>query len=157
MWPALALRGRFARNAFVPDSQRTSHFTWTPSQRGVLLVLLTILFISLATRYACNSMYVSDPQPDVPPRYHELADRIDPNTADWQTLAALPGIGERRARDIVDYRERKRAQAADPNLVVYDAPGDLLYVRGVGAAIVEGMKPYLLFPATNRSATSAAL
>ena len=102
-------------------------------------------------------MYVSDPQPERSPRYGDLADRIDPNTADWQTLAALPGIGERRARDIVEYRERKRAQARDPGLVVFDAPGDLLYVRGIGAATVAGMKPYLLFPTTNRSAATNAL
>src|SRR5207237_1075655 len=115
--------------------------------------------VFLAGRYACNSRYVSDPQPDVPPRYDELADRVDPNTADWQTLAALPGIGERRARDIVGYRERKRDQARQPDLLVFKVPGDLLYVRGVGVAMVEAMKPHLLFPrpATNRSAATAAL
>ena len=96
----------------------TSRFAWTAPQRRVLLVLLTIMLVFLAGRYACNSRYVSDPQPDLPPRYDELADRIDPNTADWQTLAALPGIGERRARDIVGYRERKRDQARQPDLLV---------------------------------------
>ena len=141
----------------MPGAPPTSHFTWNESQRRVLLVLLTILLASLVTRYACNRMYVSDPQPEVPPRFDELADRIDPNTADWQTLAALPGIGERRARDIIEYRERKRAEARDPALVVFDAPGDLLYVRGIGVAIVEALKPYLEFPTTNRSATTTAL
>ena len=141
----------------VPGAPPTSHFTWTHSQRQVLLVLLTVLFVALGVRYACNTLYVSDPQPEIPPRFHELADTIDPNTADWQTLAALPGIGERRARDIVDFRERKRREAGDPALVVFDAPGDLLYVRGIGVAIVEGLKPYLHFPTTNRSATTAAL
>ena len=145
----------------MPPAPPTSRFTWTEPQRQVLLFLLTILLLALTTRYACNTMYVSDPQPETPPRYHELADRIDPNTADWQTLAALPGIGERRARDIVEYRERKRAQAKDPALVVFDAEGDLLYVRGIGAATVEGLKPYLLFPRqdppADRSATTAAL
>jgi DNA uptake protein ComE-like DNA-binding protein len=102
-------------------------------------------------------MYVSDPQPERSPRFGELADRVDPNTADWQTLAALPGIGERRARDIVEFRERKRSQAGDPRLVVFDAPGDLLFVRGIGAALVEGVTPHLLFPSTNRSATTPAL
>ena len=121
------------------------------------------MLVFLAGRYACNSRYVSDPQPEFPPRYDELADRIDPNTADWQTLAALPGIGERRARDIVGYRERKRDQARQPDLLVFKVPGDLLYVRGVGVAMVEAMKPHLLFPpatnrsATNRSAATAAL
>ena len=148
----------------MPGAPPTPRFGWTEPQRRVLLVLLTVLLVFLATRYACNTIYVSDPQPELPPRYHELADRIDPNTADWQTLAALPGIGERRARDIVDYRERKRKEAGNPALVVFDAPGDLLYVRGIGVATVEALKPYLLFPpasapatATNRSATSPAL
>ena len=85
----------------MPGAPPTSHFTWNESQRRVLLVLLAILLAFLLTRYACNRMYVSDPQPEVTPRFDELADRIDPNTADWQTLAALPGIGERRARDVV--------------------------------------------------------
>ena len=103
-------------------------------------------------------MYVSDPQPDVPPRFDELADKVDPNTADWQTLAALPGIGEARARDIVAYRERKRVEARNPELVVFDAPGDLLYVRGVGPALLESMRPYLVFPPSRRrSATTQAL
>ena len=136
----------------------TSRFAWTEPQRRVLLVLLTVLLLFLGGRYACNTMYVSDPQPDTPPRYHELADRIDPNTADWQTLAALPGIGERRAKDIVEYRERKRAEAGNPDFVVFDAEGDLLYVRGIGPALVEGMKPYLVFPsAAVRSPASKAL
>ena len=148
---------RFARNTPVPSAPRPSHLTWTDTQRRVLLVLLSVLFAFLVTRYACNRMYVSDPQPEESPRHSELADRIDPNAADWQTLAALPGIGERRARDIVEYRERKRSQARDPALVVFDAPGDFLYVRGVGVAIVEGLTPYLLFPTTNRSATTNAL
>jgi len=141
----------------VSTPPHTSRFAWTEPQRRVLLVLLTIMLVFLAGRYACNSRYVSDPQPDIPPRYDELADRIDPNTADWQTLAALPGIGERRARDIVGYRDRKRDQAHNSDLVVFKVPGDLLYVRGVGVAMVEAMKPHLLFPpATTQSATSPA-
>ena len=145
----------------MPGGFDTSRFAWTESQRRVLLILLTVLLVALAARYACNPRYVSDPQPEVPPRFDELADRIDPNTADWQALAALPGVGERRARDIVAYRQRKRDQAHDPNLVVFKVPGDLLFIRGVGVAIVENLKPFLLFPttrpATNRSATTTAL
>ena len=141
----------------MPGAPHPSRFTWTDSQRRVLLVLLTILLISLVARYALNSMYVSDPQPETGPRYGELADRIDPNTVDWQTLAALPGIGERRARDIVEYRERKRTQAHAPNLVVFRVPGDLLYVKGVGLGILQALQPFLLFPTTDRSATTQAL
>ena len=133
-------------------------YGWTDSQRRVLLVLLAVFLLFLTARYACNRMYVSDPQPETGPRYNDLADTIDPNTADWQALAALPGIGASKARDIVAYRDRKRAEANNPDLVVFDAPGDLLYVRGIGVALVEAMKPHLHFPpATDRSATGPAL
>ena len=136
----------------------TPPYAWTEPQRRVLLVLLAIFLVFLTGRYACNRMYVSNPQPETGARYGDLADRIDPNTADWQTLAALPGIGEGKARDIVAYRERKRAEAHDPGLVVFKAEGDLLFIRGVGPALVQSMKPHLLFPpATNRSATTSAL
>ena len=116
--------------------------TWTYSQRRVLLVLLSVLCVALIVRYALHPVYVSDPQPPVPARFSELADRIDPNTADWQTLAALPGIGERRAKDIVAYRERERARA-----------------------IISGMQDHLIVPTTSpataptsrRSATAPGL
>lgn len=137
-----------------------SRLTWSEPQRRVLLVLLSAFLAVLAGKYACNPMYVGNPQPETPLRYDELADKVDPNTADWQTLAALPGIGEQRARDIIRFRERKRAEANAPTLVVFDAPGDLLYIRGVGVAIVEGLKPYLLFPrrpATVPASTAPAL
>lgn len=146
-----------------------SRFTWSASQRLVLLVLLTVLLVSLVARYALNTMYVSDPQPETPARFDELADKIDPNTANWETLAAVPGLGQRRARDIVDFRQRKRDLAHDPNLVVFHTGNDLLFVRGVGVATVDNLKPYLLFPATlpatrpaphpvtDRSATAPAL
>ena len=142
-----------------PDAH-PSPLTWTRSQRRVLLAFLSVLCVVLLVRYALNPAYVSDPQPEVPARFHELADRIDPNTADWQTLAVLPGIGEKRAKDIVEYRERVRA--GDPTRVVFDAEGDLLYVKGIGPAMVSAMKPYLQFPpapapATNRSATAPGL
>jgi DNA uptake protein ComE-like DNA-binding protein len=141
----------------VSGAPDTSRFTWTDPQRRVLLVLLTVLLISLVARYAYNSMYVSDPQPETGARHADLADRVDPNTVDWQTLAALPGIGERRARDIVEYRERKRTQAHDPTLPVFRVPGDLLYVKGVGVGIVQALDPFLQFPSTNRSSTTRAL
>lgn len=121
-------------------------WVWTASQRRVLLVLLVGLFAYLAIRYACNPVYVSDPQPEVPSRYNDLADRIDPNTADWQTLAALPGIGEKKAKDIVAYRDRVKSER--PNVPAFSAPQDMLRIKGIGQAMMTGMEPYLIFPTT---------
>ena len=144
----------------MEPASNESRLTWSAPQRRVLLVLLSVMCVALVLRYAFNSAYVSDPQPERPARFDELVDRIDPNTADWQMLAALPGIGEKRAKDIVAYRER--VQKGDPRRVVFDAEGDLLFVKGIGPALVSGIRPYLLFPATapataDRSATAPGL
>lgn len=119
---------------------------WTAPQARVLLVFLALLWLGLCARYACQSGYVSDPQPVFPPRAEELADRIDPNTADWQTLAALPGIGEKRARDIVAHREQVLKR--NPGRPAFEKSSDLLRIRGIGPAIVSTIEPYLFFPET---------
>lgn len=121
-------------------------WTWSAPQRRVLTLLLAILCPVLAIRYACNSACVSDPPPARGPRYGEVADRIDPNTADVATLSALPMIGEKRAQDIVDYRESQKT--SDPNGAVFTKPEDLLMIRGFGRASVETLRPYLAFPTT---------
>jgi len=125
-------------------SEWASRLTWTPRQRRVLLLLLTVLLVFLAVRYAFNPSYVSDPQADRPARFDEIVDKIDPNTADWATLAALPGIGEKRAKDIVAFREESQRYA--PGMPVFARPYDLLKVKGIGLAMLEGMSPYLTFP-----------
>ena len=129
-------------------------WAWTLPQRRVLLVLLALLLPTLALRYACNPAYVPDPQPPYPARYEELADKIDPNTADVATLAALPTIGEKRAQDIIDYREQRRASA--PDRPAFTAAEDLLRIRGFGASSVETLRPYLVFPKPSAVPTSAA-
>ena len=129
--------------------------TWTLPQRRVLLVLLSALLVFLVIRYAFNPIYVSDPQPEQPARFDELADRIDPNTADWTALAALPGVGEKKAKDIVAFREESKRYA--PNGVAFAGPEDLLKVKGIGLAMLEGISPHLMFPApaTTSSAPSS--
>lgn len=117
---------------------------WTPSQRRGLLVLLTAFLVVLTIQFARNRQFVSDPQPTEGSRAAELDARIDPNTADWQTLAAIPSLGEKRAKAIVSYREQSHASA--PRSLIFRTPEDLLQVRGIGAATVENLKPFLSFP-----------
>ena len=119
-------------------------WTWTPQQRRVLILLLALLCAVFSVRYACNRAYIPDPPPTRGPRHDEVADRIDPDTADVGTMSALPMIGEKRAQDIVDYREARRASR--PGQRVFNAPEDLLQIRGFGRATVELLRPHLLFP-----------
>jgi len=69
---------------------------------------------------------------------------LDPNTAAWFELAQLPGLGERTARSIVAYRER-RETGPKGRRAVYLTPGDLNLVPGIGRRTVQRIRPFLLF------------
>ena len=125
---------------------------WARSQRRALLVLLAILTAVLWFRYATNRAYVSDPQPARGERADELATRVDPNLADWQTLAAIPTLGEKRAREIVAYRDRIRSGVGDA--IVFHEPADLMRVKGIGRSTVQNLEPYLVFPPAGMTATA---
>jgi competence protein ComEA len=77
-------------------------------------------------------------------RAESLLQGVNPNTATAAELTALPGIGEVRARRIVEYRTSRRA---DPD---FDGPAfrcaeDLAAVHGIGPKTVERLRPLLRF------------
>ena len=117
---------------------------WTPSQRGVLIAFVLTLSLALLIRLAVNRHYVSDPPPAESTRYDQLIDRLDPNVASWQELAVLPQLGEKRAKEIVAYREQFRADRRGN--VAFRKPEDLLVIRGIGVAMLTTLRPYLTFP-----------
>ena len=125
---------------------------WTARQRRAIVILLAAVLGYLTIRLIRNPIDVADPQPRDGPRAAELADQIDPNTADVATLAALPMIGPRRAQDIVEYRERRTA--ANPGTPAFTRVEDLLRIRGFGSAMIEHVRPFLTFPRPNESPTT---
>ena len=126
---------------------------WTPSQRGVLIAFALVLSLALLIRLGFNRQYIADPQPAVPARFEELADRLDPNVATWEDLAVLPQLGEKRAKEIVAYREQFRADKRGDT--PFQRIEDLLKIKGIGVAMIETLRPHLMFPAT-RPATGPA-
>ncbi len=66
---------------------------------------------------------------------------LDPNTAPWWELTALPRIGEVTARKIVAHR----GLVAD-DTPTFLAPGDLQRIRGIGPLTLLRIGPYLSFP-----------
>ena len=59
---------------------------------------------------------------------------IDINTADAYDLQRLPGIGEKRAGDIVAYREEHGP---------FSSVDGLTEVSGIGPGILEGLREYV--------------
>jgi len=117
---------------------------WTNQQRIVLIWLLLIFCGWLAFRAYKNPRYVSDPQPQAGARAGELLDRLDPNSATWQELSVLPELGEKRAKEIVAYREE--FVRAGRGAVAFRSAEDLLKIKGIGVSMVENLSPYLKFP-----------
>jgi DNA uptake protein ComE-like DNA-binding protein len=125
-------------------------FVWTRRQRavlaGIVLILCTVFFV----RALRNPAHVDDPPAPEGSRAAELATRIDPNTADWPAWAGLPLIGEKRAKEIVAFRESWRAD--HPDQLPFEKAEDLMRVKGIGKATVETLKPYLIFPPADEAA-----
>jgi len=124
---------------------------WTTRQRKALWALLICFWLALAVRWTFNRVYLSDAPDAAAPRSAELADRIDPNVCDWQTLAAIPTLGEKRAQAIVAYREKSIAAGHGP--IVFHAISDLTHVKGVGPSTIENIEPFLMFPQSEKPVT----
>lgn len=65
----------------------------------------------------------------------EPAAKLDINTATFEELRELPGVGPLRARRIIEWRTRNRR---------FDSLDDLHYVRGFGPRFVMELIPYLM-------------
>ncbi len=117
---------------------------WTTAQRGVLIALLLLLLLVLSIQAWRRPAFAPEPQAVKSLRGDEIADRLDPNTADAASLAAIPNIGEKRARDIIDYR--KTFVAEHPGSPAFRSASDLMHVKGIGGATANNVTPFLMFP-----------
>ena len=119
---------------------------WSRRQRGAVLGIVTALLCYLAIQYSRNPVEIGDPPPADGARADELADRVDPNTADAAALAAIPMLGEKRAAEVVAYREDFLKD--HPGEIAFAKASDLIKVKGIGPATIKTMEPYLVFPGT---------
>ncbi|WP_025691574.1 ComEA family DNA-binding protein [Paenibacillus zanthoxyli] len=62
--------------------------------------------------------------------------KVNVNTAGISELTALPGIGEKKAQAILDYRNQHGA---------FRSASDLGKVKGIGPKMLEKLRPYVLF------------
>jgi competence protein ComEA len=89
---------------------------------------------------ATGREWFGDRIPVWPVQAAETIERIDPNTASAASLQRLRGIGEAKARAIVDYRATHGGRC-------FARPEDLLPVHGIGERLVAVNRGSLRFDA----------
>ena len=62
-------------------------------------------------------------------------EKIDLNSAGMRELMSLPGIGEKRAQDIIDLREKKGR---------FESPEEILEINGIGVNLLESIYDRLI-------------
>ena len=101
---------------------------FSPSQLRGAVVLTLILGVLVGVRYWLFQPPARSPVP--------VSAAVNPNTAGIQELAALPGIGETRARALVAYREAHgpltRVEDLDP-------------IPGFGPLTLKRLAPHITF------------
>jgi hypothetical protein len=97
----------------MADAPKHSPWLWTAGQRRTILILLIFFGGILTWRYFTNTQQLPETFEGEGPRHAELLSQVDPNTADWETLAAIPNLGEKRAKAIVAYREKQSPRVPD--------------------------------------------
>lgn len=113
---------------------------WQILSIGILIgvILSGIAFLRFDSRKSIELTYLS---PTVSSNRQINSDtiivqsRIDINTASISELDTLPGIGEEKAKAIVDFREKNGK---------FRSVDDLLYVSGIGQSLLDQIKDKII-------------
>ncbi len=117
---------------------------FTPGEQRILLFLVGFALLGLSARFFTEKS--SDGVDSLRVTLAENDLRIDLRNPTLDDLIALPGIGETKARAIVDY-------AKNPG---FSCREDLMNVRGIGKKLYQGMLPYLI-PLDNETVVEDSL
>ena len=104
-----------------------------------LILLITGIFLFLQTHV---QSYYPDKHENMG-NIIEINEKINPNTADWPSLARLPGIGVKRAKDIINYRNKQNLY--DNTSTVFTDYTDLAKINGIGKITCDNIRGYLIF------------
>ena len=112
---------------------------WTRRHQAALLLCCVLASVRLAV-VSTGREWFDDRLPVWPVHVGETLERIDPNTASAASLQRLRGIGETRARAIVDDRLARGGRC-------FTRLEDLTAVHGIGDRLVDDNRDRLRFDA----------
>ena len=98
-----------------------------------ITIFLTALFFLTAAPYVSGKTK-SLMEKKVEEQAQTPVEKIDINTADVKTLILVKGIGEKKAKQIVDYRQKHGP---------FKSVDDLLKIKGIGEKSLKKLKNYL--------------
>ncbi len=125
---------------------------FTPNEQKVLLIFCTILLFGMGLN-AFGWKPLKDRQ-NAPQKEklkqavkQDAVIKIDIRTATKEELVLLPGIGEKRAEDIMTYRQH----------TPFARSSDLIKIKGIGIKTYEKMLPMLVLFGGEESADSLSV
>lgn len=119
--------------------RRRIQWGWTRHHQAALLVCCAAASVVLAIG-GTGREWFDRQAPIWPVQAAETIERIDPNTATAASLQRLRGIGETKARAIVDYRRAHGGRC-------FQRADDLTAVHGIGERLVDVNRSLLRFDA----------
>lgn len=112
----------------------TKAVSWTDAQTGLLAGMCILAAAVLGGRWALGSSWPARPQSRV--ALLKATDlQVDVNEADWVQFSLLPEVGAKKARRIVELRER---------LGRFRSLDELERVRGISHRILFKIRPHLI-------------
>ncbi len=97
----------------------------------VVLTLSFALIACIGLRFARDNHWNLDPVRIISAENEGKSYQIDINSADWRELTLIPGVGQKKAIDIVKYRAKHGN---------FHSTDELRNVEGIGNSILDAIK-----------------
>ena len=107
----------------------------TPDEQKILIFLLIFGFLGISLKFwGLKIEEAKTDTPDVQELSKDYKIKIDLRTANEKILTSIPGIGPKKAKQIVEYRDK----------FGFNSKADLMKIKGIGKKTYERLEDYFI-------------